>query len=309
MKAVMYHYVREYESDYPYFRFLDVENFRRQLQYFAKEFGFVDRQEWANFTKCGKMPQKTGKVILTFDDALNCHYSYVFPELVRQNLWGIFYVPTLPYSKQKVLDVHRIHLLSGAFNGELLLKLTLDLITDEMIPDAKREEFRTVTYKGQDNYKGVTAFKRILNYYIDYKYREDTIDAIADLLGYTFKGIDFYVSMESLKEMKNEGMIIGSHTNTHPMMSKLNATQQKIELETSFSVLCNVTEPGNLTYCHPYGGFHSFNEDTVDLLNKMGVKYAFNVEARDITPNDWAHSKQYLPRYDCNLFPDGEVTI
>ena len=230
MKAVIYHYVRKYESDYPNLRFLDVKNFRKQLQFFAKEFGFVDRQEWANFTEHGNMPQKLGKVVLTFDDAMSCHYRYVFPELVRQNLWGIFYVPTLPYSKNKVLDVHRLHLLSGAFDGELLLKLTSDLITDEMIPDAKKEEFRADTYKRQDNYEDVTAFKRILNYYIDYEYREFAIDAIANSLDYQFKGKDFYVSMESLEEMKNEGMIVGCHTNSHPVMSKLNAKQQKIEL-------------------------------------------------------------------------------
>ena len=53
MKAVMYHYVREYEADYPNLRFLDVENFRKQLQFFAKELGFVDREEWANFTEHG----------------------------------------------------------------------------------------------------------------------------------------------------------------------------------------------------------------------------------------------------------------
>jgi len=40
----------------------------------------------------------------------------------------------------------------------------------------------------------------------------------------------------------------------------------------------------------------------------MGVKYSFNVEARDIVSEDWLHSRQSLPRYDCNYFQHGEAS-
>ena len=108
--------------------------------------------------------------------------------------------------------------------------------------------------------------------------------------------------------MKKEGMIIGSHTNSHPVMSRLTREEQHRELEISFSILEKFVESKNKTYCHPYGGFHSFNEDTISLLNDMDVKYSFNVEPREINAEDWLKSKHHLPRFNCNLFEYGKAS-
>jgi hypothetical protein len=62
------------------------------------------------------------------------------------------------------------------------------------------------------------------------------------------------------------------------------------------------------TYCHPYGGFHSFDQNTCDLLAQAGVTYAFNVQSRDITAADITTSRYFLPRYDCNEFPHGKAS-
>ena len=73
MKAIMYHYVREYQSSHPNFRFLDFKNFKKQLDLFESNFGFVSYDEWKNFFNNGEMPLQKGKVLLTFDDAMQCH--------------------------------------------------------------------------------------------------------------------------------------------------------------------------------------------------------------------------------------------
>ena len=205
----MYHYVREYDSSYPNFRFLDIKNFCKQLDYLDKKFGFVEKDEWLSYTNSGILPKQSGKVVLTFDDTMRCHYDYVLPELKKRGLWGIFYVPTLPYSIKKILDVHRIHLLCGAFDGMKLLNIVLKSISEEMIPDSKIEEFRKETYIEQENYEGVTEFKRILNYFIDYDFREKVIDQIANKIGFEFDVGQFYVQESGLIEMKEYGMVIG----------------------------------------------------------------------------------------------------
>ena len=114
MKAIMYHYVRDFDPAMPNFRFLNITNFRKQLDMFAREFGFVTRAEWAAYVRSGQMPADTGKVILTFDDAMSCHYTGGFTELMARGLWGIFYVPTGPYTGAGLLNVHRLHLLCMA---------------------------------------------------------------------------------------------------------------------------------------------------------------------------------------------------
>lgn len=307
MKAVMYHYVREYNAKAPRFRFLDVQNFRLQLDYFEQHFGFVSQDEWRAFLADGTMP--LGKVVLTFDDATSCHYNYVFPELVKRGLWGVFYVPTLPYVEEKMLDVHRVHLLCGALDARDLLSSALTKIDDSMIPDSKRAEFREKTYETQENYAGVSEFKRLVNYFLHHEHKEWLLDQLGDEFGVTFDPKSFYVPRPALKEMAQANMTLGSHTHTHPVMSKLNPELQNRELHMSFRFLEDaIGESGLKTYCHPYGGFHTFDDATVGLLGSYQVDFAFNVEGRDIDATDHEQSKFFLPRYDCNMFEHGKAS-
>ena len=115
MKVIMYHYVREYSSALPNFRFLDIKNFSKQLDYFEENYGFASREDWNKAIESKKLGSIKGKVLLTFDDAMSCNFDYVFPELQRRDLWGIFYVPAQPYISGKILDVHSLHNNLGFF--------------------------------------------------------------------------------------------------------------------------------------------------------------------------------------------------
>ena len=120
------------------------------------------------------------------------------------------------------------------------------------------------------------------NYFVSYKFRESLIDKVADKLAFKFNVSDFYVSIKKLKEMYIGGNIIGSHTVSHPLMSKLSADEQVREINDSFSFLTNIDCIDIRTYCHPYGGFHSFNDVTISALNSNNIDFSFNVESRDI---------------------------
>jgi peptidoglycan/xylan/chitin deacetylase (PgdA/CDA1 family) len=308
MKAIMYHYVREFDPSFPNFRFLDIKNFRKQLDFFEKEYGFVTKDEWDTFTSKGILPVESGKVVLTFDDAMHCHFDFVFHELRQRGLWGIFYVPTLPYVEEKILDVHRIHLLCGAFDGVSLFQECMSLISEEMITDSKIREFREETYLNQVNHEGIDDFKRLLNYYIDYEFRESILDEIYKTFDFKFDPKKFYVTKDQLVQMDHYGMVIGSHSSAHPLMSKLEIEEQRKEITDSFSALTEIGVCSERTYCHPYGGFISFNSDTIKLLDECGVLYSFNVEPREIITSDFVQSRQFLPRFDCNLFHFGKAS-
>ena len=254
------------------------------------------------------MPSIDGKVLLTFDDAMSCHFRYVFPELRSRNLWGIFYVPTSPYTDRRIVDVHRIHLLCGAFEGKRLLEYALSIVSEDMIPSQKRDEFEKETYANQVNYEGVSEFKRVLNYFIDHRYRSEVIDAIGRRFGFDFDVSTFYMTTDQIAEMAAENMLIGSHTKSHPVMSTLSADEQSVEIESSFDFLSSICKLPLRTYCHPYGGFHSFNNDTIRLLRHFEVDFSFNVESREINSRDKLHSIQYLPRFDCNQFQFGSAS-
>ncbi len=304
----MYHYVRKPNYNFPYFRFLDFNNFKRQLDYFDQKFGFVELEEWEAFLNDSIEPLVKGKVLLTFDDAMRDHFEYVFEELVARKLWGIFYIPTQPYSDGLMLDVHRIHLLSGAVKGADLFDFASSIISEDMVSDKKRDEFRKKTYLGQNNYAGITEVKRLLNYFIDSSYRSEAINKLCEKFSVSSDPKSFYISEDNISTMEDNGMVIGSHTVSHPVMSKLSLAEQFGEVFQSFNFLSKICRLKHKTYCHPYGGFHSFNEDTISALNDNNVDYSFNVESRQIRLSDFKNGRHHLPRFDCNEFPFGKAS-
>jgi len=306
MKAIMYHYVRPYDRNFPFFKNLNIEDFCKQLDYFQENFGFVSQHDFINSFQTG-VP--VNGVILTFDDGLKCHYKYVFEELKRRNLWGVFYISTKPYKTKKILDVHRIHLLLGHVESNILYEYLKTLIQEEMLTDKFRIEFRELTYADQDNDYYTQLIKRILNYYITYEYRENVIDKLMDkFIRNSMNSVDsFYLTSHEMKEMQNAGMIFGSHAVSHSVMSKLTLIEQTHEIVDSFNFIeQELGESEYKTFCYPYGGFHTFSKETEEILKQKNCLFSFNVEHRDITSKDILERPQALPRYDCNFFEYGK---
>jgi peptidoglycan/xylan/chitin deacetylase (PgdA/CDA1 family) len=149
-----------------------------------------------------------------------------------------------------------------------------------------------------------------MNYFISYQYRETILDELMkDMFGDEEELVSqFYLNPSEIKEMHEEGMVIGSHTVNHPVLSKLSTEEQVKEIKHSFDYLEEVTGGLNYrTFCYPYGGFHSFTNESERILDNNNCLYAFNVENRDISFDDLNTRKQALPRYDCNLFPYGKA--
>jgi peptidoglycan/xylan/chitin deacetylase (PgdA/CDA1 family) len=307
MKAIMYHYVRPAPEQLPYFRYLHIDDFARQLDWFARHDRFLSREEFDVARETGEV--RDG-VVLTFDDGLADHYTYILPLLVERGLFGIFYVCTAPLERRKLLDVHRIHLLLGRLGGEVALRRLSECLDGAMLSDTHVKDFREATYSSQDNDHATTAFKRILNYLISYEHRERVLDQLfAQEFGHEGLAQDFYLSAAQIREMDRLGMVMGSHGVNHYVFSKLPVESQREEITGSFASLARLLGKPVTTFCYPYGGRHTFTEETVSLLEQAGCLYSFAVNPRAVTSADLTGNRQALPRYDCNLFPHGKASL
>lgn len=307
MKAIMYHYVQPEDPAFPYFKNLHVDDFRRQLDFFEQTFGFVRREDFLIAVEEGQtLPEG---VVLTFDDGLKCHYRYVFPELQRRGLWGIFYIATQPYMEGTFIDVHKIHLLLGKHGGRVVYEALMEIFREEMLQEGAEEAFRDLTYSTQQNDTFTLLVKRMLNYFISYQYRDQVLQSLLDALIPGHAGLlsDFYLSSTEMQLMQQHGMVLGSHTVHHPVLSRLSTEEQFREIADSFAYLLRVLQAMPIrTFCYPYGGFHSFNNETIRILEEQDCTFAFNVEQRAIEVADLQYHRQYLPRFDCNQFPHGQ---
>jgi peptidoglycan/xylan/chitin deacetylase (PgdA/CDA1 family) len=305
----MYHYVRPGPEGLPYFRYLHLEDFRRQLDHLQDHFRLIDRAQFLAALDGGSVPDDGA--VLTFDDGLLDHHRHVLPELLRRGLWGIFYVPTGPLASGRVLDVHRIHILLGRHGGTVVMDLLSRIVEDRMLIDRSVKEFRELTYRNRVEDSDTTLAKRTLNYYIGYEWRETILDRLAEMLGRDLPGAgEWYMSREDLRALAAAGMLVGSHSVNHRVFAKLRSEEQRREIDESFRFLEEVTGlPPARTFCYPYGGFHTFTAETERLLSGAGCRFSFNVEPRDVTSKDLAERPQALPRYDCNQFPHGGAAV
>ncbi len=306
MKAIMYHYVRDRVQNLPYFRYLHIDEFCKQLDYFQSNFYFPSRAEFLDIVK-GVKPVPENGIILTFDDGLKDHYDYAYKELKKRGLWGIFYIPTGMYTHDEMIDTQRIQHLNGRHGGAQILEWLQEMVEPHMIQHEKVEEFRQTTYEFQNNDSKTLEAKRILNYYLAHEWRKKILDRMmSDTVDEKEMIKSLYLSFDEMKEMADNGMIMGGHTITHPALSKLTRAQQKVEIEECLSFVHGIIDQKDVkTFCYPYGRKSTYTDETIQILKDNNVDFTFAVEHRDIAQDDIQSHIHALPRWDCNQFPHG----
>lgn len=306
MQVVMYHYVRPSSEDLPHLRYLALDGFRRQLDHLGATVGFATRDEVLAALTGGPVPSGA---VLTFDDGLRDHVEFVLPELVARGLWGFFFVASAPHVEGVVLDVHRIHHLLGRHGGSACLRALDEMVaTSELAasPEARRA---AAAYAGQDGDDATTTFKRLLNHVVPSAGRAEVLAGVEEALGQPpGEAAALYATTEGLGALVDAGSVVGSHGHSHRMMAGLSPEEQADEVARSFSWLdATLPPPPVRTYCHPYGGDHTFTPDTEGILAAAGCVASFSVEPRDVTAADVCTRPQALPRWDCNRLPHGRA--
>lgn len=298
----MYHYVRPSSQHVPQLKYLKLENFRRQLDWLCQEKKPISQEDFLQ-AQISDFELMDG-FILTFDDALIDHYEFVLSELLNRGLWGCFYIPTGPYVNNKVLDVHLAHFLVGKHGGKRIVRELKSFKGDLNIPDPK--EIQSNRYSQHDDEEHVKYFKRLINYELNSEECAILLSGLCQKFDIDLNPKDWYLSQNQILEMISLGMLIGSHTVNHRLMSNLSKDAQEFEISQSFTWLEeNFGNSFPRTFCYPYGGFDSFSRETEDLLVKHEVMYSFNVEHRGMSRRDLFSRPQALPRYDCFNLPYG----
>ena len=86
----MYHYVREIKnSKFPNLKGLEFEDFKKQINYFIKNFNIISHSDLVEILNTKKIPKKKS-ILLTFDDGYIDHWKYVFPFLKKKKFLDVF---------------------------------------------------------------------------------------------------------------------------------------------------------------------------------------------------------------------------
>ena len=300
---VMYHYVREIKnSKFPNIKGLEFSNFKKQINYFIKNFNIISNADLIEILETKKIPKKKS-IFLTFDDGYKDHWEYVFPYLYKKKIPGCFYPPVQVIKKKKVLDVNKIHfILDREQNREKILNLIFEYMKKYLNKDKDFFNFKNINLKSRYDDKKTTLIKRLLQNHLPQRYRQKITDKIFEKI-LNIRESEFaqklYMNSSQIKEMYKNNMGFGSHGDNHIWWQYLSYENQVKEIKKSINFFKkNKIYDDNFSVCFPYG---SYNLDTVKILKNFNIKFALTTQLGSLNKNN-IKKKFHLPRYDTNDF-------
>ena len=295
MKSIMYHYIRNKNKLFPNYNILEKKDYTNQIKKFSEK-GLINSYE--------ELFISSDKFLPTFDDGFKDHI-FAAEVLKKYNSIGIFFIPTSPLKNNTMLDVHKTHLILGKVkSSEALNELEKYLYkdkTNKFYNNNEKSKYKSAYNEqiGEDDKK---KFKKIMNFYGDLKLKHKILDYLLKKFEINTKPKDYYLNKKEIKYLKSLGMLIGSHSESHTLLSRLPYREQFKELNNSKIFLQKTINQSIDIFCYPYGGKISYNDNTLKILKKLKYKLAYSTEYRDISFKDIQQKPYELPRYDCNLF-------
>jgi len=292
----MYHYIRNKSKLFPNYNILEKKDYTKQIKKMFSEKGLINSYE--------ELFISSDKFLPTFDDGFKDHI-FAAEVLKKYNSIGIFFIPTSPLKNNTMLDVHKTHLILGKVkSSEALNELEKYLNKNKInkfYNNNEKSKYKSV-YNEMIEEDDTKKFKRIMNYYGDLKFKNKILDYLLKKFEINTKPKDYYLNKKEINYLKSLGMLIGSHSESHTLLSRLSYREQFKELNNSKIFLERIINQSIDTFCYPYGGKISYNDNTLKILKKLKYKLAYSVEYRDISLKDIQQKPYELPRYDCNLF-------
>lgn len=301
----MYHYTRDLaHSRYPNIKGLDIDLFRRQIEFFKANFNVVRMEQVIDAVERHiALPENA--VLLTFDDGYSDNYTYALPILEEYGVQGSFFIPGKTFSTHQLLDVNKIHYILASAD---IYTLVAD-VKDKMDYYRGREFDYPATEELWDQYavgnrfdSGDTVFvKRILQTVLPEKLRNQiSSDLFEKYVGVSEETLayELYMTAEQIRTMKHHGMFIGIHGYDHYWLGNLSPEQMRADVSKALETMDEFIDRRHWVMNYPYG---SYNGDVLKYIRAEGACIGLTSEARaaylDVDP------ALELPRLDCNDFP------
>jgi len=305
ISIIMYHYVRPLKnSEYPGIKGLELQKFKRQLDYVEKNYHVITSDELISSVSVEGYRLPKNACLLTFDDGYKDHFDYVLPELLHRGLQGSFFPPAKCVTERSMLNVNKIHyILATCNNYEQLVKELEKLCLDNGLEGSDLATYRRdLFFPSRFDSGEVVYFKRMLQHVLEetlthkileelfQKYVKRDSTEIADGL---------YMTIKEVEHLLELGMYIGNHTYSHKWLNRLPKFAQEHEIDLSLEFLKQVGAPTtDWIMCYPYGGY---NSDTLNIL--MDRKCIIGLTTKPGLASITSENRLELERYDTNDLP------
>ena len=237
------------------------EQFKWQMNYLKKNYEVCTFNSYNR--KYSVQAPVSDTVIITFDDGFKDNYTLAFPVLLQHQLPAVFFVST------DYINTTR------RFWFEYLVSVIQQTPQDLLrglckILQIEYENSRSaLTEKSLSYMKTISDGKRL-----------GIISALESFLSDNNMTLNnketniFPLTWKEIEEMDDEGMEIGSHTQSHPILTNLETNQKNAELfKSKKQIEAHISAPCS-SISYPNGQQGEFDAEIIDIAKKAGYKFA-----------------------------------
>jgi peptidoglycan/xylan/chitin deacetylase (PgdA/CDA1 family) len=241
-----YHSFNTLENDYWKFGSLFSSNYQDN---FAKQIRFFDKHmKGIDSFALESLPLDEPNYMLTFDDGYKDNSRIALPVLKKYETPAVFFVATQPVGTDALLWYDKVRYFYESTK--------------------KGRGLRSVFHKKEMKAK-LTEVKKM-----GAAEREEYLNRIDE--NSTGHG-PLMMDWGDIRGALAEGVLIGAHTHTHPILTGLNQKEQAEEIRLSLDTIMNNVPVVPYVFSYPEGDADSFSQDTIELLKSYGIRYAFTV--------------------------------
>lgn len=243
----------------------------------------------------GSIPDRC--FLLTFDDGLADHAATVLPILERRSLRGVFFIPGVILSAQRMLSAHAIHLLLSTLDERTFERELISYLATH--GDGRTDWLASVDMaaaRALYHYESPlrARLKYLLTFTLPIDLRVAAVDALFDRhVGSPARWAEhWYLGWDDLIKMRSAGHTIGGHSFGHEPYNRLTPAERREDMRQVAAILRNGLGPGIHPFSYPYG---RFDDDACRDCRDAGFAQAFTTDSRWVTK----HSDLFqLPRVD-----------
>lgn len=281
---------------------VEVDTFKRQIEFISKHFSPVAAEQLSQFTRDGlALPNKA--CVITFDDGWQDNYDHAFPALRAFGVPATIFLP-ISYVGQPhpFWQEHLASLLYGAWQArpsseDLLRRLGLREALGSRSPSEAREHI--------ENFVAACKMK-------SYDEIHELIREVSDFLALRAAtppvNPDRFMSWAQIAQMDGGLVTFGSHAVSHRILPRLAADEQRSELEESRKVLERRLDRPIRLLAYPNG---DHDDQVRRLTREAGYVLAFTTEPGLVEPgsdpfrvrrvNIHEGMTRYIPMFHCRM--------
>lgn len=259
LQVMIYHRVLD-KSDFMRPGEVSLKKFEWQMDLISRYFNIMPLSEAVNRLRSSQLPSRA--LSITFDDGYRDNLTNALPILKKYSVPATVFVSTGYLDgntmwNDKIIESIRLH-----------SENTIDLTTIGL------SMYKVDTDKSRKN----TTQEIILSLkHLPQSERENKADYIASLAKTSYARL--MISRDELIELNNNGVEIGAHTVSHPILSKLEKDTALSEIANGKEMLEEILKQDITLFAYPNGRYlNDFNDGHVKMVRDCGYSAAFSTE-------------------------------